>query len=310
MDEEKLPKAAVLLATYNGERYLREQLDSILNQTWGNLDLYIRDDGSTDDTNIMLEEYVTINKNIKLFPFEKRNLGYPACFYALSDLDIDADYFFFSDQDDVWFPDKVERAIVCLENEERVRPNRILAYYAGYSICNDDLEYIAPSPRREGAFCLSNTLFEACGLEFTMAFNRRARDFLRENKPQHSQTRGIWMSMLFSAFGSVIYDPKPCASYRRHVEAVTSRDQTGIKFWGWRIQHFLKGGFGEYKEILQDFYEVMGDRLSEQERKMLYLFAKKGYIPGVFEKVFYPKRLRRRWVDEVALRLAFLFGFL
>lgn len=307
---KEMPTAAVLLATYNGERFLREQMDSILNQTWESLQLYVRDDGSSDSTVSILEEYAAIHKNIVLVPTEQGNLGYPACFYVLSDMDIDADYFFFSDQDDVWFPDKVERAILCLEKEEARQPDQILAYFAGYNICNENLEYIAPSPKKAEKFCLSNTLFEGGGLDFTMAFNRKARDFLRGNKPQYAKVKGIWLSMLFSVFGLVVNDPKACALYRRHIEAVTARDQTGIKFWLWRIQYFLKGGFSEYKETLQDFYEVVGDKLSEQDRKMVYLFANEKYLSSVFRKVFFPKRLRSTWPDELTLRLSFLLGLL
>lgn len=306
--DDSTKRAAVFLATYNGRRFLGEQLDSILGQTWKNLTLYVRDDGSSDGTVEILEEYAAAHENMVLVPTGRGNLGYPDCFYVLSDMDIDADYFFFSDQDDVWFPDKVERAIECLEREEARAPGRILAYYAGYQICDEDLNVIGVSPGKEGEACLHSTLFEACGLEFAMAFNRRARDFLRENKPGRTKTRGIWMSMLFSAFGSVLQDPEPRAYYRRHNETTSNRDQTGLKFWLWRARYFLFGGFGEYKEILRDFYEMEGDKLSEEDRRTIYLFAEEKYLPGAFKKMFYPHRLRHRWLDELALRGMFLLG--
>lgn len=305
------PRAAVLLSTYNGEAYLREQLDSILSQTWDNLSLIIRDDGSSDNTVSILEEYGAEYPQITLIP-SRENLGYPACFYALTDLPIDADYFFFSDQDDVWLPDKVERAIRRMEEEAAGHSDGenppVLAYFAGYHICDEQLKILSRSPKVTGPFCLRTALFEVCGLEFTMAINRPAMELLNRNKPRRAKARGTWMSMLYSAFGTVLYDNEPCALYRRHTSAVTSKDQKGIGFWIWRIKEFFFGGFDEYKEILQDFYDVTAGQLSLSDRRMLYLFARQSYLGGVAVKVLYPRRLRRRWADELALRGVFLLG--
>lgn len=306
--EDRPPQAVVFMATYNGERFLREQLDSILDQTRKDLTLYIRDDGSSDGTVAILEEYAAAHKNIVLVPTGSENLGYPNCFYVLSDMDVDGDYFFFSDQDDVWFPDKVDRAIAFMKEEESRTPGQMLAYYGGYQICDEELNVIGRSPRKDGEVRLHTTLFEACGLEFAMAFNRQAKEFLHQNKPGRTKTRGIWMSMLFSAFGRVVQDPEPCAYYRRHNETTSNRDQTGLKFWLWRVKYFLFGGFGEYKEILRDFEEVVGDKLSGKDQQTIHLFAREKYLPGVFKKVFYPHRLRHRWLDELALRGMFLLG--
>ena len=299
------PKAAVLLSSYNGAAYLREQLDSILVQTYDNLHLYIRDDGSTDETPQILAEYAAKNPAVTLIPSGK-NLGYPACFYALTDLDIDADYFFFSDQDDVWYPDKVARAVARLECED---PDRILAYFASYNVCDEQLHFLEQSPDVRTGFCLRNTMFEVCGLEFTMAVNLRALLFLRDNKPVEASARGTWMCMLFSAFGKIVYDNTPCASYRRHGSAVTAIRMSGLRFWIWRIRNFFGNGqFKEYRVILRDFYRVTGDRLSQKDRRMLSLFCEKPWFPYVFARVFYPKRLRRKLLDELALRAVFLIN--
>ena len=303
--DTQYPRAAVLLSSYNGAAYIREQLDSILNQTYPNLHLYIRDDASTDETPAILAAYAAAHDNITLIP-TGRNLGYPACFYALTDLALTEDYFFFSDQDDVWFPDKVERAVARLQKES---PDKILAYFGGYNICDRDLNLIRRSPEVHTDFCLRTTMFEVCGLEFTMAVNRRALDFLRENKPVTANARGTWMCMLFSAFGKIICDNTPCASYRRHGSAVTSASQSGPAFWLWRIRTFFgQNAFAEYREILRDFYRVTGDRLCEADRKLLSLFCGKPWFPYVFVRVFYPRRFRRKLMDELALRAAFLLN--
>ena len=302
--EGNTPKAVVLLSTYNGERYLRAQLDSILGQTYENLELYIRDDGSKDGTVEILREYAARHKKIVLIS-GSGNLGYPACFYALTDMAPDADYYFFSDQDDVWFADKVERAVKRLEQEPAEEPR---AYFGGYTVCNSDLQPVGSSPEVKKSPQLKDALFEVCGLEFTMAVNRAGLKLLNENKPSFAQARGTWRCMLYTAFGKVICDNTPCAYYRRHESAVTSAKQSGIGMWIWRIKTFFFGGFAEYGEILRDFDQTMGGRLNNKERRMVHLFANGHYFPDVFVRVFYPKRLRRKLLDELALRLVFFIG--
>jgi len=306
-EEKRTPKAAVLLATYNGARFLREQLDSILNQTWGNLELYIRDDGSSDSTPDILKEYADSNDGIKLLPILGGvHLGYPACFYVLSDLDIDADYFFFSDQDDVWTPNRIQRAIELMELQNN---RKMLLYTAAYIICNEKLEPVAQSPKRNKNFTFYNTLFDLCGPGFTLGFNREARDFLRDHKPRHLKSRDSWMSMVFSAVGSIIYNPEPCAYWRRHSKTTSYEYKTGIRFWLWRFQSFFFASrFTDYKELLKDLYEAVGEMLSEQERNMLHLFAMEKYFPGVLRKIFFPHRLRSKWTEELELRVCFLLG--
>ena len=100
---------AVLMSTYNGAAFLKEQLDSILNQTYSDFVLYIRDDNSTDDTFEILSNYD--DPRIRLI--RGLNLGPAGSFFALLQeaLKMQADYLFFSDQDDVWFPGKLERML-------------------------------------------------------------------------------------------------------------------------------------------------------------------------------------------------------
>ena len=218
-----MPKAILLISTYNGEKYLSTMLDSVVEQTYKNLDVYIRDDGSKDKTMSILDEYERNHDNIHIIRGEE-NLGYPKCFYYLTDNAPEADYYFFADQDDVWFKDKVARAVDMLEKSG----DGPLAYYAGYVVCDGNLNEVGRSAAVNKEIHFKDTIYEVCGLEFTMAINKEAMKLLNENKPSFSSARGIWMSMLFSAMGRIIYDNEPCAYYRRHQAAVTSSAQSGI----------------------------------------------------------------------------------
>ena len=101
----KREKIDILLATYNGEKFLKEQLDSILNQTYENIRIVISDDASTDGTRGILKEYEN-NKKIEIY-YQDENLGSTANFEFLLSK-VTSKYYMFSDQDDVWFNDKVE----------------------------------------------------------------------------------------------------------------------------------------------------------------------------------------------------------
>lgn len=296
-------RIAILLSVYNGERYLSEQIESILRQSFRDFTLYIRDDGSSDGSVEIIRSYSEKDSRIR-FIEDGQKLGYPACFHALTNRDLPEDYIMFSDQDDIWLEDKIAFML------EKMAPydNEIAAYYAGYTICDASCNPTGHSPSRSGPFTLRNTLFEVCGLEFTMAINKNALRFLQQHMPRSSNSRGTWMSPMYAAFGHIIYDNRYVALYRRHDTAVTSDNMSFFGLWLWRLRHFFGGGFSSYRSMLTDFYNVFGSLCTESDRRFLRTFASKHYFPAVLKKVFYPGRLRSRWADELGLRAAFLLG--
>ena len=111
MMQEDTTQVAILLATYNGERFIKDQLDSILNQTYQNFVCYIHDDGSTDRTVDILKKYVSkYPKKIKLLEYPGKK-GAVGNFLSLIDYAVEhcrEQYYLFSDQDDIWLPQKIE----------------------------------------------------------------------------------------------------------------------------------------------------------------------------------------------------------
>lgn len=313
------PNAVVLLSAYNGEKYIKAQIESILRQTFTDFELLVRDDGSDDSTKQIVKELAKTDSRIRFISDDnKGNLGYPKCFYALTDMAPDADFYFFSDQDDIWFEDKIERAVDMLSKLPSDVP---AAYYGGYTICDEELKPVRNArpahtpPKNKSSdlpvcsISLKDTIFEVCGLEFTMAVNRSALELLNNNKPSFCTGRGTWMSMLYSVYANIVCDERPCAFYRRHQSAVTASNQSFLGLWLWRIKYLLLGGgFADFHDIIKDFYLTMGGKLDIKNRRMLRLFADDRYFPGVITKVFYPRRLRSRILDELALRFAFLTG--
>ena len=106
----KNKEVVILISTYNGEKYLAEQLDSLLNQTYQNIKIFIRDDGSKDKTIDIIKEYQ--KKSEKIFLTEGKNIGFINSFFELLKLSNNADYYAYCDQDDVWMEDKIERAVI------------------------------------------------------------------------------------------------------------------------------------------------------------------------------------------------------
>ena len=309
MGEQKGKKAAVLLSAYNGEKHIRTQIDSILAQDYEPIELHIWDDCSTDGTREILREYEKRNGHVHV-TYGEKNLGYPACFYALTDRDdIEADYYFFADQDDKWYPDKISRAIRRMSEHETGKP---LAYYAGYDLCDGELNRIRTVlPAGCGReIRLKDTMYEVCGLEFAMAVNREAYRLLKENRPRRSAARGTWMSMLYAGLGEIVTDAYAAAAYRRHEASVTNRGTNRKSLWKWRAGDFKKQELAEYRAMLAEFREICGPKLTEKEEKMLGRFSSPRWFPNAFYKAFYPHRLRSRRTDEAALRAMFLTGWL
>ena len=102
-----MEKIDILLATYNGSKYLHEQLDSILSQSYENINVIIRDDGSSDNTVMIIKEYEQKDNRVKLLSDNLGNLGFVRNFEKLMK-NSTSEYLMFSDQDDIWYNNKVE----------------------------------------------------------------------------------------------------------------------------------------------------------------------------------------------------------
>lgn len=301
-----MKKVAILLSTYNGERYIEEQIESLLKQTYQNIEIYIRDDGSTDNTVAVLEQYRGM-EHVHLFTGEG-NLGYPQGFFALLDMNIEADYFGFCDQDDVWYPDKIERAVNALDAKGQDKP---VLFYAACDYCDENLNFIKPSPKFSFQPEFRNSLFTCLALGYTMVMNKPAKELVTKRRAKKHLNKDEWMGMELSAFGELIYDSKPCAKYRRNPGSFSiTRDNNFFSIQMERFKLYFRGdGFKQIHEWHEEFYEEFADELSPEKRKELEFFINKKYnIIRNLKKVCYPHRLRYSWGDELLVRIMFLFG--
>ncbi len=292
------PRVHILLATYNGEKYLAKLLDSLLAQTYTNVCVYALDDGSTDMTKDILKEYS--EKGIIIVSNEK-NIGYPYSFFKLLKACGGADYYCFCDQDDVWFPEKVKMAV---EKMEQYNSKQANLYFADFDYCDEDLNIIRKSVKAPSEILFINAFFQCYLWGFTAVFNETTRNLFSNHLPTIYKGKDYWIQILCAAFGTIIYDNRTCAKYRRHGANVSEDSLSFWKFQLWRLKHFwVENKFAEYHSMLEEFYSFYADDLAKEQREVLQLFQSKGHS---LKKAFYPHRLRSTLLDEIMLRMVFL----
>lgn len=292
----------ILMSTYNGENYIKEQIDSLLNQTYKNFNIYIRDDDSKDGTKKILEQYEKEGK-IKLFCGE--NKGYAKSFIDILKKAEGFDYYAFCDQDDVWLKEKVEKAVEKLNNMDDTLP---IMYFSNLNMYDQNLNFLYTNNDYK-LVSFENSLVEVITSGNTMLINNRLREILLKGNPQKLYAHDWYLYMLATAFGEIYYDKNSYIKYRKHPNCVT--DQT-MGFFKLQIYRFKKlivnGAFKRMKEQLVEFYDIYGDKLNEKDRKLLKLFANKKYnFIFAIKKVFYPHKYRQKIIDDILLRIMILF---
>lgn len=292
-------KVHILLATYNGERYIRTQIDSLLNQTYKNMKIFVFDDGSTDGTVKILEEYEALGK-ISVLKDNKR-LGYPYSFFKLMESCGGADLYGFCDQDDKWYPEKVERAVEVLSKADNTKEQ---LYFSAFEYGDGDMKFIGKSPTPPAHIKFTDTFFQCFFWGFSVVFNEKMRQRYIDKLPKVTKAKDYWLHMLCGAFGEFHYDERIGAMHRRHGNNHSQDTTSFIRFQIWRFKYFFRQNqFGEYHAMLKEFYKYYSAELPEKERKILELFQSEGHV---FRKLFYPHRLRKKMLDEILLRMVFL----
>lgn len=207
-------KVAVLMSTYNGEKYLREQIDSIISQSVEiDLDIWVRDDGSTDSTQKILEEYAQLGK-IQWYSGE--NLRAASSFIDLIRQCKGYDYYAFSDQDDYWKPNKVQKAVDVLS---KIGTSIPALYCANAELVGSNLEPLGRNVYVSMPRIDFETLCCAGGLlGCTMVFNSTLAKIIQNAPmPEKIVMHDFYVALLCSVLGgSIIYDSDACMKYRQH----------------------------------------------------------------------------------------------
>ena len=244
-----MEKVDILLATYNGARFLKEQLDSILNQTHTEFRLIISDDKSTDKTRAIIEEYAAKDSRIEYY-FQKKNLGVIKNFEFLLKK-VESDYFMFSDQDDIWKENKIELSLAKLKEDDAD------LVYSDLEVVDRDLKTIYKSYWKLKG--LENKVkkynnFEALYLNnfitgCTMLSKKKFIDLIL---PLPTKSKYVlhdyWVSLIVSQHGVLTYVKEPLIKYRQHKDnkigsrkrsdEITNFDELRYLFIDVKIEHF------------------------------------------------------------------------
>lgn len=210
------PKVAILLCTFHGQHYLADQLQSFAAQTHTNWEVWASDDGSQDDTHRILEgyraEWGDARLSIHCGPAE----GFVANFLSLTcKASIEADFYAYSDQDDIWEADKLERAIAWMNTV----PDGVPALYCSRTrLVDANNTDIGFSPLFSKPPSFANALMQNIGGGNTMVFNNSARALLRKaGETIPVVTHDWWAYMVVSGCGGKVkYDAYPSLRYRQH----------------------------------------------------------------------------------------------
>jgi len=266
-----MPSIAILLCTYNGARFLPVQLASLAGQSFTNWRLFVSDDGSGDRTLAIMAEH---KERLGTAPVDVRNgprQGFVKNFLTLTcDPSLSFDYYAYCDQDDVWEPDKLARAVERLSG----RPPHIPAMYCSRTMLIDDegrtLGY-SRAYRRKPSF--HNALVQSIASGNTIVFNEAARRLLMicgsaAKIPSHDW----WTYLLTSgAGGEVYYDQIPQVRYRMHGENVIGTN-TGLRNRIRRLYMLSRGRFQRWSDMHVAALEPFRPHMTAENRALFDLF--------------------------------------
>lgn len=300
---ETTVRVAVAISVYNGEEHLREQIDSILNQTIApQVSLYVRDDGSHDGSVALLAEY---ERKGLLTLIRGENVGVVRSFLSLIEsIGTSFDYIALCDQDDVWRADKLERALAQLARQDASIPQ---LYCSEYVFCDADMHEQGPSHLNCIGVDFTKMLYENRTSGNTMVMNRALTAAVIRAGADGVYCHDWWIALVATALGNLTYDDFASLYYRRTGSNVSPTGSSALHLLRYRIRTFFeKKQLSCVTKQLEKLYAVFGDEMSSAKRAELSLFLH----AGRFRKACYPKRLRQKVSEELTLRAFFLVGLL
>lgn len=300
--ESPLPAVAVVMSTYNGAVHLVEQIDSILAQEGVEVTLFVRDDGSADGTLDILRSY---ERRGLLTLFAERNVGVVASFIdGISRVPREFPFVALSDQDDVWHPDKLRRALSVLGEKDQGVPQ---LYCSEYLFCDDSLRPAGRSHLNQIGVNFTTLLYEVRVSGNTTVINRTLADMAVEAGSDDVYGHDWWLGLLAASLGELTFDDFVSLDYRRTSDTVSPTGANPVALLRFRVRKFLnREELDRISAQLRKLDNLYGAQLDGEKRKLLDRFI----FGGRLSKVFVPVRLRQSMAEELALRMLFLLGLL
>ncbi len=277
-------KVLILMATYNGEKFLQEQLDSILNQSHTNLEIYIHDDGSTDKTLSIIKYNQKKYKNrIKLITdkltFKDPSKNFLHLIKYIQSSKIKFDYIALSDQDDVWDKDKIKIELEVIKKSEKEIGKIPLLIHSDLYVVNKNLSIIHASfnkfqdikPEQNS---LNRLLVRNTVTGCTMLFNKMLLEIITYQNRDFIKVHDWWIALFARIFGEIIYIDKPLVYYRQHGNNSVGAKKITILNQIRTIKSYHPAEFYHYIKQASDFYDHIKGKLPQKEKSIINNFIK------------------------------------
>lgn len=293
------------MGAYNGAKYIGEQLQSIANQTHPNWRLIISDDGSTDDTHTHIERHTNGWNDGRVEVRQGPKKGFCQNFLSMAcDPSIEADYYAFSDQDDVWLPEKLEVAIAHIE--KKARPVEPYLYCGRTTYVKENLKPYAQSPHFVYPRSFRNALIQSIAGGNTMVFNGAAKELIEKAGPVPAVSHDWWLYQLITgAGGRVYYDSDSYILYRQHEDALIGGNNS-IKDRLERVTMVFRGQFRAWSEQNIEALNQARHCLNQNAEEILDLFIR--LRDSTFSRRFRMLEVcglyRQTWRGTISLLLA------
>jgi len=294
-------KISVVMATYNGAKYLEQQIQSILNQTLKPEEFIVCDDGSTDETVIILEKYAQQGK--LSYVINNRQLGLIANFKKAVALASNNHYTALSDQDDVWLPEKLEKSAQLLRQIDN--PAIPCMVYSDLILVDQNDTILNASFRNERGqsgyqynlkTLLLNNFVNGCTTLFNPELKRRFAEIPDDVLLNHDS----WMALLTFTFGKSAYIPLSLVRYRKHESNASITGDVKPKSRYHSIMNELMDSMKGQNKFLaaefataQRFYDCYADEITGDKKIALEKFLSFQHKPYIFKKIFYHKTLKQ-----------------
>ncbi|MGQ7366257.1 glycosyltransferase family 2 protein [Streptococcus suis] len=266
-------KVNILMSTYNGQQFLAEQIRSIQEQTFADWSLLIRDDGSSDQTKDLLQDFARQDSRIRLIDIEEqKNLGVIKSFHRLLRYE-KADYYFFSDQDDVWLPDKLE---VSLREAQSYPADQPLMVYMDLTVVNQDLQVMTESMIRSQSHHANTQLVQELTENTVTGGVAMINHALAElwSGTEDILMHDWYLALLASALGKLVFIDRPGELYRQHADNVLGARTLSKRFKKWIRPHIL---FKVYWELIKNSQKqasfLLDKPLSPADRELVQAFV-------------------------------------
>jgi len=306
------PLVTILLCTYNGAKFLAEQLDSLEAQTHQNWVVIASDDGSTDQTLEILQQYQAKWPSGKLSIRTGPQKGFCQNFLSLAcDPEIKADYYAFCDQDDVWLPEKLEIAVGNIVTKQEYLGTKWPYLYCGRTAyISSDKQPLGFSPLFGFPASFRNALIQSIAGGNTMVFNQKVKEMLERVGLVDVPSHDWWVYQLTSAAdGVVYYDKVPKILYRQHSQALIGGNSSIFARLK-RLKMLLRGRFFHWTNQNVIALDRAKGEISKNNLEILSLFVilRGAKLKDRFRLLEVCGLYRQTWGGTISLALAALLN--